>query len=424
MEVADALADNSWAVRPEWIESEGIRGFGGQPLAYRGEVLGVLAVFTRNPMSDSSLVSIRMIADHAATAIANAQAFEEIQRLKEQLALDNDYLREEIRVDHGFGDIIGESPALRKVLTQVELVAPADANVLISGESGTGKELIARAIHERGRRKDRPMVKVNCASIPSELFESEFFGHVKGAFTGAVRDRVGRFQLANGGTLFLDEIGEIPLELQSKLLRVLQEGTFERVGEESTRKVDVRVIAATNRDLMKEADAGRFRQDLYYRLSVFPIEVVPLRDRLEDLPLLTMHLLDEGCRRLGIAKPSLKQRHVEPLKGYDWPGNIRELQNVVERALIRSQSGPLEFDPPGRGDARSQRQELHSGPEPAGIMTYEQLRAQERKNIRAALEACRWRVSGPNGAASILGIKPTTLASKIKSMGLRSANER
>ena len=227
---------------------------------------------------------------------------------------ENEYLREEVKVAHAFGDIVGESSALRKVLAQVDLVAPADTSVLILGESGTGKELVARAIHERSRRSDRPMIRVNCGSIPRELFESEFFGHVEGAFTGAVRDRAGRFQLADGGTLFLDEVGEIPLELQSKLLRVLQEGTFERIGEEKSQHVDVRIIAATNRDLKKDVEEKRFRQDLYYRLSVFPVEVAPLRERAEDIPLLAANFLSQTCRRLGLTKPRLKQRHVKHCK--------------------------------------------------------------------------------------------------------------
>ena len=417
VEVSDARKDASWTVRPEWAEREGIRAFGGQPLLYRGEVLGVLATFTRDTMTQECLVWLRMVANHAATAIANARATEEIRRLQEALSLENDYLREEIRSTHGFGDIVGDSPALRKVLAQVELVAPADSTVLISGESGTGKELIARAIHERSRRKDRPMVKVNCASIPRELFESEFFGHVKGAFTGAVRDRVGRFQLANGGTLLLDEVGEIPLELQGKLLRVLQEGTFERVGEDSARRVDVRVIAATNRDLRAEVDAGRFREDLYYRLSVFPIEAARLRDRPDDLPLLAEHFLGEGSRRLRIAPPRLKERHVREMRAYGWPGNVRELQNVIERALIRSQSGAFELDlPTGRGASSGSGGAVAADP---GVLTYDELKERERENLRAALEACRWRVSGPSGAAKMLGVKPTTLASKIKALGLR-----
>ncbi len=416
IEVEDVLADCDWIARPDWVRGERIRGFGGQPMIYREEVLGVLAVFARSPMVPDHLIWLRMIADHAATAIANASAFEEIERLKRRLEQENEYLREEVRSAHGFGDIIGKSSALLKLLAQVDLVAPAGASVLITGDSGTGKELIARAIHERSGRRQQPLVKVNCASVPRELFESEFFGHVRGSFTGAVRDRMGRFQLADGGTLFLDEIGEIPLELQSKLLRVLQEGTFERVGEERTRKVDIRVVAATNRDLKKEVEAGRFREDLYYRLSVFPVDVAPLRDRAEDIPLLADHFLEEASRRLGVARPKLRRRHIELLQGYPWPGNVRELQNVVERAVIRAQSGPLEFDMPKLGPQVADGASVAA--DSAAVLTYDELRARERDNLVEALESCRWRVSGPQGAAALLGVRPTTLASKIKSFGL------
>ncbi len=256
---------------------------------------------------------------------------------------------------------------------------------------------------------------MNCASVPHELFESEFFGHVRGAFTGAVRDRMGRFQLADGGTIFLDEIGEIPLELQSKLLRVLQEGTFERIGEDRTRKVDVRVIAATNRDLEGEVAAGRFREDLYYRLSVFPVEVAPLRERADDIPLLTDHFLEEASRRLGVGKPTLRRRHIDQLQSYAWPGNVRELQNVVERAVIRAQSGPLEFE---LGERGAETPDTPANAEAPGILTYDELKARERRNLVEALEATRWRVSGPQGAAALLGVRPTTLASKIKAFGL------
>jgi transcriptional regulator with GAF, ATPase, and Fis domain len=419
VEVLEIGRNDPWIARPEWVQQEQIRGLGGQPLVHRGEVLGVLAVFTRAPMIADNLFWLRTIADHSATAIANARAFEEIERLQRQLELENEYLRTEIRVAQGFGDIIGQSRCLKKVLTQVELVAPADTSVLIRGESGTGQELVARAIHERSRRRHRPMISVNCASIPRELFESEFFGHVKGAFTGAVRDRIGRFQLADGATLFLDEIGEIPLELQSKLLRVLQEGTFERIGEERTRTVDVRVIAATNRNLDEEAKAGRFREDLYYRLSVFPIEIAPLNQRSEDIAPLALHFLDEISRRLGMAKPKLKKRHVEALQRYSWPGNVRELQNVIERALILARSGPLEFDLPDSAGSTGKRVPREAATvDPSRILSYDELRNLERANVRAALEAARWRVSGPRGAAQLLGIKPTTLASKIKSLGL------
>jgi transcriptional regulator with GAF, ATPase, and Fis domain len=274
--------------------------------------------------------------DDAVVGQRDARAFEEIEQLKRRLELENEYLREEISQSQAFGDIVGSSPALQKVLEQIELVATTNANVLILGESGTGKELVARAIHQRSQRRDRPLVKVNCASIPKELFESEFFGHAKGAFTGALRDRIGRFQLADGGTIFLDEVGEIPLDLQNKLLRVLQEREFERVGEETSRRVDVRIIAATNRDLEAESRAGRFREDLYYRLGIFPIQVPPLRDRAADIGLLAAHFVRHFCEQLNLPSRKLTRGDVERLERFDWPGNVRELQNVIERALIRS----------------------------------------------------------------------------------------
>ena len=252
-----------------------------------------------------------------------------------------------------FGDLVGQSPALRNVVRQIDLVAPTEATALILGESGTGKELVAREIHKRSVRHAQPLIRVNCASIPKELYESEFFGHVKGAFTGAVKDRAGRFEAADGGTLLLDEVGEIPLDLQSKFLRVLQEQQYERVGDERTRNVDVRVIAATNRDLKKEVEAGRFRQDLYYRLNVFPLEIAPLRERKEDIPLLAEHLLELASKKLNCPKPRLTKALVAKLQRYDWPGNIRELQNVIERSLIISGSQGLQFDLPQGGEGRS-----------------------------------------------------------------------
>ena len=421
VEVADIAQEGGWIARPESAKRERIVGFGGQPLICKGEVLGVLGVFARTPMVDENLVWLRMVADHAASAIANARAFEEIQRLRSQLELENEYLREEVKVAHAFGDIVGESSALRKVLAQVELVAPADTSVLILGESGTGKELVARAIHERSRRSDRPMIRVNCGSIPRELFESEFFGHVEGAFTGAVRDRAGRFQLADGGTLFLDEVGEIPLELQSKLLRVLQEGAFERIGEEKTQQVDVRIIAATNRDLKKDVEEKRFRQDLYYRLSVFPVEVAPLRERAEDIPLLAANFLSQICRRLGLTKPTLKQRHVKILQSYEWPGNVRELQNVIERAVITARSGELQFDLPGSISEKKVAAPAAGvgAPDVGGeVLTYEELRTRERDNLLTAFKKAKGKVSGSGGAAELLGVKPTTLASRLKAMGI------
>lgn len=417
----DTASDAEWIGRDDWLRREGIRSWVGHPLRFRGEVLGVLGVFTRERLRQEKVDWLRLFADQAAVTIANARAFEEIEQLRRQLALENEYLREEVRVAHGFGDMVGQSSALQKVLDQVALVGPADATALICGESGTGKELVARAIHECSRRKDRPMVKVNCGSVPRELFESEFFGHVKGAFTGAVRDRVGRFQLADGGTLFLDEIGEIPLDLQSKLLRVLQEGTFERIGDDRTRKVDVRVVAATNRDLEKEVRAGTFREDLYYRLSVFPLYAAPLRERLEDVPILAAHFLEKACLRLGVKPLALKRRHVEGLSDYDWPGNIRELQNIVERAVIGAQSGPLEFALPLATDIVRRRPSVQGDDAvlPRTVLKHSEVKRQERENLLAALESAHWRISGPNGAAKLLGLKPTTLASKIKALGLR-----
>lgn len=343
---------------------------------------------------------------------------------RDRLERENQYLRDEIRMELGSGVIIGGSVALKHVLQQVELVAPTDASVLITGESGTGKEPIARAIHENSARSHRPLIKVSCASIPRELFESEFFGHIKGAFTGALKDRLGRFQLADGGTLFLDEVGEIPLELQSKLLRVLQEGEFERVGEDVTRRVDVRIIAATNRDLKKEIKARRFRQDLYFRLSVYPLEIVPLRERVEDIPPLADHFLKQACRRLGIPKIPLKRRQVIQLQNYHWPGNVRELQNIIERTVITSRSGALQFDLPGDQDEASSQttaQPIVSSDIESKVLTYPELKNLERKNILAALNQTNGKISGPTGAAKLLGVNPTTLASRMKAIGVQKA---
>ncbi len=417
--VLDATSDDRWVADRDWFRRERIRAFACHPLRFRGEVIGVLAVFTRELLSPERVTWLGLFADQAAFAIATARGFEEVESLKAKLELENEYLRDEVKVAHGFGDIIGKSERLGKILDQVALVGPADSTVLICGESGTGKELIARAIHERSRRKDRSMVRVNCGSIPRELFESEFFGHVKGAFTGAVRDRIGRFQLADGGTLFLDEIGEIPLDLQSKLLRVLQEGTLERVGDDRTRKVDVRLIAATNRNLSEEAEAGRFREDLYYRLSVFPIDVPPLRERTDDIPLLADHFLRQASRRLGAPGLQLKNRHVAALQAYHWPGNVREMQNAVERAVIQAQTGSLEFDLPSGRAARAQAPPKDSVSTPARILKQDEIKRIERENLLAALEETNWKVYGPDGAAKLLGLGPTTLTYKMKAFGLR-----
>lgn len=311
-------------------------------------------------------------------------------------------------------EILGESPALRRAFHQVALVAGSNASVLILGESGTGKELIARAIHRNSPRATGPLVKVNCASIPRELFESEFFGHVRGSFTGAIRDRIGRFQLADRGTLFLDEVGDIPLELQSKLLRVLQEGEFERVGDETTRRVDVRVVAATNRDLSRESAAGRFRLDLFYRLAVFPLEIPPLRERLEDIPLLANHFIGKACARFQLPEPKVTQSELESLQNYSWPGNVRELQNVVERAVILARGAALRFCIPAHEGAGSVRPPIR-----AGIVTDREFRLTERANLVSALRMTAGRVSGTGGAAELIGIKPSTLASRLKAFKIQ-----
>ena len=341
-----------------------------------------------------------------------------IHQLK-TLEFENEELQAEVRKH--FGSIIGESPALRKAISQISTVAPTEATVLILGESGTGKELVAHAIHERSARKDRPLIRVNCASIPKELFESEFFGHVRGAFTSAVRDRVGRFELADRGTLFLDEVGEIPLDLQSKLLRVLQEGQFERLGDERTRTVDVRIIAATNRDLLAEARAGRFRLDLYYRLSVFPIDVPPLRERTEDVRPLAENFARDAATRLGQPAPRLTRENLRDLEQYDWPGNVRELQNVIERAVILSRDSRLHFDLPQRSGAngttaRSSARGSHDGN--GEILSLDELAVREREIVAAALQRSRGKIYGSEGAAALLNVKPTTLASMIKRLGL------
>jgi transcriptional regulator with GAF, ATPase, and Fis domain len=420
VEVFDLLPDPpDWIAVPDWVRAEGVAGFGGQPLVHRGKVLGVLAVFARGAVGRDCMDWLRTIADHAAAAIATARAFERIEELRRRLELENEYLQEEVTRAGAFGELVGRGPALEGVARQIDLVAPTDAAVLVLGESGTGKELVAREVHRRSKRAGRPLIKVNCAAVPRELYESEFFGHARGSFTGALRDRAGRFELADGGTLFLDEVGEIPLELQAKLLRVLQEGELERVGEERTRRVDVRLVAATNRDLRAEAEAGRFRKDLYYRLSVFPVELPPLRNRVEDIPMLAEHFLASTARKLGRPKPRLTLANVQQLQRYHWPGNVRELQHVLERAVITADGARLAIELPA-GPAATP---VPPSPPPVPgaedrVLTDAEVRRLEADNIRAALRRTSGKVSGSGGAAELLGIKPTTLASRIKSLGV------
>jgi transcriptional regulator with GAF, ATPase, and Fis domain len=418
--VKDFAEDPSWLRRYQWAARAQIRGLDVQPITFKQGILGVLAVFTTIPTPEEGPTWLRIFADEIAGAIVNARAFEEIERLQAHLELENTYLREEVREAKAFGDIIGQTPSIRQLLRQIELVAPTDASVLVLGESGTGKELVAREVHRLSRRAGRPLIRVNCASVPRELYESEFFGHVKGAFTGAIKDRAGRFEAADGGTLLLDEVGEVPFALQSKFLRVLQEKQYERVGEEKTRTVDVRIIAASNRDLKKDAEEGRFRQDFYYRLNVFPIEVPPLRERKEDILVLAAHFLKQAARRLRLPSPKLTEAHARLLQSYDWPGNVRELQNATERALILGQKGVLQFDllaadlvapplpPPPSGN----------GSEPP-ILTEVEWRQRERENMHAALVKSGWRVHGEGGAAELLGLKPTTLISRMNKAGLK-----
>jgi PAS domain S-box-containing protein len=345
-------------------------------------------------------------------------AYREIKDLKERLELERDYLRDEINVTSDFGEIIGASQALNRTLAQIEAVAATQANVLVLGESGVGKEMIARAIHANSDRAEKPLVKINCASIPKELFESEFFGHVKGAFTGAHRDRIGRLQLAASGTVFLDEVGEIPLDLQSKLLRALQEHEFERVGDDRTVKVDVRVVAATNRDLEAAVKARQFREDLYYRLSVFPIVVPPLRERAEDIVPLAQHFLERTCADLGREPLRLSNQQADSLQRYTWPGNIRELKNVIERAVILSKGGRARFDLAMPGDAPTEGTVASAAPAEADFVTDAAIRDLEKANMIAALRHANWRIWGEDGAAGLLGVKPSTLTYRMKVFGI------
>jgi transcriptional regulator with GAF, ATPase, and Fis domain len=417
--LANVSADDDWVVRPTWMRQSGVRTVVTMPLQFRGQVLGVLGLFDRLALEADDVAWLRVLADHAAASLANAKAFEEIETLKARLEGENHYLRSEVSEAVGSTGLLGRSPGMRMVSEQVQLVAPTTAAVLISGESGTGKEVVARALHDQSPRRDRPFIKVNCGAVPESLFESEFFGHAKGAFTGALKDKPGRFELANGGTLLLDELGEVPLPMQAKLLRVLQEQEVERVGETRARPLDVRLLAATNRNLRKEVADGRFRLDLYYRLSVFPIEIPPLRERKDDIVELTTHFAAQSARRLGQPPPRISRASLDMLLGYDWPGNVRELQNVVERAVIVARGNPLRFDlgPPA---AKPLVQVAPGGDEHVPL-TRAAMRRQERENLARALAQTGGKVSGPGGAAELLGMKPTTLASRLKALGLARA---
>jgi len=386
----------------------------GQPVPVQYTSTPIL----RDGKLDGAVVVFRDIAARKAIEKQREDAFAEIRALKEQLELERDYLRDELDVTINFGEIVGESSALQRTLSQIEAVAATPATVLVLGESGVGKEMIARAIHCNSTRADKALVKVNCASIPKDLFESEFFGHVRGAFTGAHADRVGRLQLAAGGTLFLDEVGEIPLNLQGKLLRALQERQFERVGDDKTLDADVRIIAATNRDLETEVREGRFREDLYYRLSVFPLTVPPLRERVEDILPLARHFVTLICRELGRAPLRIGRQDAERLQRHDWPGNIRELRNVIERAIIMSKGDRLRLDGVMAVSKTGKSPAPATEPDDEEILTDAEMREREKANLLAALRQAKWRISGDGGAAELLGLKPSTLTYRMRIFGL------
>ena len=372
---------------------------------------------------DRMLVASKDVTERNRAESELRRTLAENARLREELERERDYLREEVNVALNFGRIVGTSQALRRMLKRVEAVAETPANVLVEGESGVGKELVARAIHARSPRADGPLVKVNCASIPKELFESEFFGHVRGAFTGAHRDRIGRFQLADGGTIFLDEVGEIPMELQGKLLRVLQESEFERVGDDITRSVDVRVIAATNRDLEQLIVDGQFREDLFYRLSVFPIEVPPLRERGDDVVQLAQHFLEQTCKGFGRETLTLSRAHTASLKAYGWPGNVRELKNVIERAVILSPGNTLRLDLSLPGREFEEDVAVSEVPRNDDVLSEMEMRDFQKANTVKALEQAHWKVSGPGGAAELLGVRPTTLADRIRTYKIKRPSQ-
>lgn len=390
---------------------KGIRSYVCLPLLRRDELIGAVnfVSFQKMAFRDEDVQLLQDVSEIVSIAVSNALAYEEIRALKEQLQTENRLLQDEIDQKSMYEEIVGSSVSLQKVLSAITKVAPTDSTVLITGETGTGKELIARAIHRRSSRAARALVKVNCAALPADLIASELFGHEKGAFTGALQRRIGRFEAANGGTIFLDEIGELTAEMQVKLLRVLQEREFERVGGNQPIQTDVRVIAATNRDLEREVAEGRFRPDLYYRLNVFPIHAPSLRERIDDIPILVDYFAARFATRMGKRITRIERRTLEALQRYSWPGNIRELQNVIERAIILADENVLRLEPGalpdgGRLEAKSGAPKMLSG------------RELERAQIEAALKESRGRVAGPSGAAARLGLPASTLESKIRAL--------
>ncbi len=393
------------------------------PLMNRGRAVGVLWISRKTEYSftPEDVEFLSQVSGQIAIAVENALAYQEISELKDKLAQEKVYLEDEIRSEMNFDEIVGKSAALRRVLKEVETVASTESTVLIYGETGTGKELIARALHNLSPRRSAAFVRLNCAAIPTGLLESELFGHEKGAFTGAIAQRIGRFELANHGTIFLDEIGEVPLELQPKLLRVLQEREFERLGSARTLRTDARLIAATNRDLAAMVEEGKFRSDLYYRLNVFPIRVPPLRDRPEDIPLLVGHFTQLFARRMNKTVESIPSETINALSKYDWPGNIRELQNVIERAVILTPGTTLQVPLSELKPSAGPRIDGERDVAPGNI--HRVLEETERKQIIGALEASHWVIAGPNGAAARLGMKRSTLQLRMQKLGIERSTK-
>src|SRR6201981_3726803 len=414
------------------VIAEGLRAYCSIPLVNRGRALGILSILrrTEDPFSQEDINFLSRASGQIAIAIENACAYHEISQLKDKLAQEKLYLEEEFRSEMGFEQIIGNSAALKHVLELVETVATSDSTVLLLGETGTGKELIARAIHDRSRRKERTLVKLNCAAIPTGLLESELFGHEKGAFTGAITSKIGRLELADQGTLFLDEVGDIPIEIQPKLLRALQEREFERLGSIHTRKVNVRLVSATNRDLQTMIANKEFRSDLYYRLNVFPIRIPPLRDRREDIPLLVSHFVQKFAKEMQKPIEAIPTAVMKGLTVWDWPGNIRELENFIERAVIVTRGKSLEA-PLGELQKTNAEGSVHTdldeGKQAAGeranspndkSSAANEYERKQRDQIIRALTACKGRVGGADGAAARLGMNRTTLLSRMKKFGI------
>ena len=407
--IEDVL-ESGLEVNPKWLEL-GFKVGCVLPLASRHRILGTLGLRRRDDTmyTDDEVNFLIQVANQIAVAVENALAYGEIRSLKDKLAEERVYLRDEVRTERNFEEVVGKSTVLRRVLRNVETVAPTDSTVLIYGETGTGKELVARAIHNLSPRRSKAFVKLNCAAIPTGLLESELFGHEKGAFTGAIAQRIGRFELADGGTIFLDEVGEIPLDLQTKLLRVLQEREFERLGSGRTLRTDARLIAATNRDLAALVEEKRFRADLFYRLNVFPVHMPPLHERPEDIPLLVRHFVEHYARRMKRAIETIPSETMEVLTRYRWPGNVRELQNLMERAVILS-PGPVLHVPLGDLDVRA------TGGQPRGPA--QTLEEAERAHIVATLTDTNWVVAGARGAAARLGMNRSTLQFRMKKLGI------